>query len=141
MYAHPPAVIWPYMMRPLASNSWKVSHVDHLGTRCELAISTLGARRWVLMTPTGLPDWTSSVSSFSNSRSDSMMASKHSQSLAALPVPPYMISSWGFSAFSRLFWSILSMDSCLQPLQESVSPLAALMFLITLDVQETAIAI
>jgi hypothetical protein len=41
-----------------------------LGTRLELAISTRGAHSWVRKTPTGLPDWTSSVSSSSRSCSE-----------------------------------------------------------------------
>src|SRR6267142_1462113 len=38
--------------------------------------------------PTGLPDWTSSVSSLSSSRSERTIASNASQLLAARPVPP-----------------------------------------------------
>ena len=58
------------------------------GTRLELAISTRGAHSCVRKTPTGLPDWTSSVSSSSNSRSDSVIASNASQDRAARPLPP-----------------------------------------------------
>ncbi len=53
-----------------------------------MAISTLGANSVVLKMPTGFPDWTISVSSFSSSFSDFTMASKAAQLLAALPVPP-----------------------------------------------------
>ena len=48
------------------SNSLKWSQVAQWGTRFELAISTRGASLWVLNTPTGLPDWTSRVSSSSS---------------------------------------------------------------------------
>ena len=58
------------------------------GTSTELASSTRGAQLCVRMTPTGLPDWISSVSSASRSRSASTIASKQSQLRAALPVPP-----------------------------------------------------
>ena len=73
-------------------------------------MSTRGASAWVLNTPTGLPDWTRSVSSSSRSRSVSTMRSKHSQSLAARPSPPYTTSSPGRSATSgsRLFISMRS---------------------------------
>jgi hypothetical protein len=54
----------------------------------ELAISTRGASAWVLKTPTGLPDWTSNVSSASSRRSVSTMRSKACQSRAARPMPP-----------------------------------------------------
>ena len=53
-------------MRPLPSSSQKCSHVAHCGTSSEFAISTRGAPACVRNTPTGLPDWTSSVSSFSS---------------------------------------------------------------------------
>jgi hypothetical protein len=49
--------------QPLRSSSLKWSQLAHCGTRLELAISTRGASAWVRNTPTGLPDWTSSVSS------------------------------------------------------------------------------
>ena len=49
-------------MSPLRSSSWKQSQVAQCGTRFELAISTRGASACVRKTPTGLPDWTSSVS-------------------------------------------------------------------------------
>ena len=48
---------------PCVSSSLKWSQVAQCGTRLELAISTRGASSWVRKTPTGLPDWTSSVSS------------------------------------------------------------------------------
>jgi hypothetical protein len=64
------------------------SHVAHLGTSSELAISTRGANACVRNTPTGLPDWTSSVSSPSSRRSVSTMRSNASHERAALPVPP-----------------------------------------------------
>ena len=38
-------------------------------------MSTLGASAWVLNTPTGLPDWTTSVSSAPSFFSDSTIAS------------------------------------------------------------------
>ena len=60
----------------------------HFGTSSELAISTRGACSVVRTTPTGLPDWTSSVSSGAIVRSDSVIASKHRQSRAARPEPP-----------------------------------------------------
>jgi hypothetical protein len=54
----------------------------------ELAISTRGASACVLNTPTGLPDWTSRVSSSSSRSSVSTILSKLSQSRAARPMPP-----------------------------------------------------
>ena len=51
-------------------------------------MSTRGAHAWVRITPTGLPDCTSSVSSSSRSRRVRTMASYASQLRAALPVPP-----------------------------------------------------
>ena len=51
-------------------------------------MSTRGAHSWVRNTPTGLPDWTSRVSSPSRSRSEATMASKASQLRAARPEPP-----------------------------------------------------
>ena len=48
---------------PRRSSSRKTSQVAHLPTRFELAMRTRGAHGWVRTTPTGLPDWTSSVSS------------------------------------------------------------------------------
>ena len=51
-------------------------------------MSTRGAMSWVRITPTGLPDCTSSVSSGPIVRSDSTIASKLRQSRAARPDPP-----------------------------------------------------
>ena len=48
-------------MRPLRSSSLKCSQVLQRGTRLELASSTRGASACVWNTPTGLPDWISSV--------------------------------------------------------------------------------
>jgi len=75
MYIQLPAVIWPYIVRPLCSRSRKVSHVAHAGTSIEFAMRTRGAPGWVVNTPTGLPDWTSSVSSASSARSERTIAS------------------------------------------------------------------
>ena len=47
-----------------------------------------GAPGCVVKTPTGLPDWMSSVSSCSSARSASTMASNAAQLRAALPEPP-----------------------------------------------------
>ena len=51
-------------------------------------MSTRGAPSWVRTTPTGLPDWTSRVSSGAMVRSDPTIASKASQDRAARPLPP-----------------------------------------------------
>ena len=51
-------------------------------------MSTRGAISCVWKTPTGLPDCTSRVSSSLRRRSVATMASKLSQSRAALPAPP-----------------------------------------------------
>ena len=51
-------------------------------------MSTRGASACVGKTPTGLPDWTSSVSSERRRFSVATIVSKHSQFRAALPVPP-----------------------------------------------------
>ena len=51
-------------------------------------MSTRGAHSWVRKTPTGLPDWTSIVSSSASVRSVRHSASKASHDLAARPVPP-----------------------------------------------------
>ena len=82
-------------------------------------MSTRGAISWVSNTPTGLPLWTSSVSSSLRRRSVRTMASKLFQSRAALPAPPYTTSWSGSSATSgsRLFISMRSAASCCQPLQ------------------------
>ena len=83
-----PAVIWPYIIRPLRSSSLKCSQLAHLPTRLELAMMTRGAISCVGKTATGLPDWTSSVSSGPRRSSSRTMAWKHSQLRAALPMPP-----------------------------------------------------
>ena len=57
-----------------ASRRRNSSQVAHCGTRLELAMSTRGAHSWVRNTPTGLPDWTSRVSSSSRSCSVAMIA-------------------------------------------------------------------
>ena len=62
------------MVRPSASSRRNSAQVAHSGTSSELAMSTRGAHSWVRNTPTGLPDWTSSVSSDSRSRSVATMA-------------------------------------------------------------------
>ncbi len=51
-------------------------------------MSTRGAHSWVRITPTGLPDCTSSVSSDSSVVRARTMASYASQLRAAFPVPP-----------------------------------------------------
>ncbi len=51
------------MVSPSDSSRRNSSHVAHCGTSSELAMSTRGAHSCVRITPTGLPDWTSSVSS------------------------------------------------------------------------------
>ena len=76
------------MVSPAASRRRNSSQLAHWGTRLELAMSTRGAHSWVRNTPTGLPDWTSRVSSPSRSRSEPTMASKASQLRAARPEPP-----------------------------------------------------
>ena len=86
-----------------------------------------GCRVVVRKTPTGLPDWTSSVSSFSSRWSSATIASKASQERAARPVPPYTTRLSGSSATSgsRLFMSIRRAASCCHPLQESSVPRGA----------------
>jgi hypothetical protein len=54
----------------------------------ELAISTRGASVCVRKTPTGLPDWTSSVSSSLRVFNEATMLSKSFQVRAARPMPP-----------------------------------------------------
>src|SRR4051812_40072083 len=95
----------------------------------EFAISTRGASAWVRKTPTGLPDWTSSVSSSWSSRNAPTMRSKLSQSRAARPMPPYTTSSCGFSATSgsRLFISIRNGASVSQLLADLSGPRGARM--------------
>src|SRR5689334_7599845 len=127
MYIHEPAVIWPYIMSPFLSSSLKCSQLAQAGTRLELASSTRGASACVGNTPTGLPDWISSVSLSFNSRSDFRMASKHSQLRAARPMPPYTTSACGFSATSgsRLFCNMRNGASVSQLLQVSWLPRGA----------------
>jgi hypothetical protein len=76
-------------------------------------MSTRGAHSCVRKIPTGLPDWTSSVSSRSRLPRERTIPSKASQLRAALPDPPYTISSSGCSATSgsRLFISMRSAAS------------------------------
>src|SRR5438270_13133149 len=90
---------------------------------------TRGAHSCVRKMPTGLPLWTSRVSSCARLRSERTIASKASQLRAARPVPPYTTRSSGRSATSgsRLFISIRSAASCCQPLQESEVPRGARM--------------
>jgi len=76
------------MVSPAASSSRNRSQVAHSGTSRELASSTRGAKLWVRNTPTGLPDWTSRVSSSPSRRRVATIRSKAAQSRAARPVPP-----------------------------------------------------
>ena len=57
------------MVSPSCSSRRNSSQVAHSRTRLELAIRTRGAHSWVRKTPTGLPDWTSIVSSSPSVRS------------------------------------------------------------------------
>src|SRR3954454_18585010 len=82
MKIHEPAVICPYIVRPSVSSRRNSSQVGHSGTRLELAISTRGDHSCVRNTPTGLPDWTSSVSSPSSWRSVATIASNASHERA-----------------------------------------------------------
>src|SRR3954469_6429413 len=66
----------------MSSSSRKCSGVAHFGTMLALAISTRGANSWVRRTPTGLPLWTSKVSSGAIVRSVSTIASKLRPSVA-----------------------------------------------------------
>ena len=77
-----PAVIWPYIVRPLRFELAEVLPRGPAGTSIELAISTRGASAWVRNTPTGLPDCTSSVSSFSSARSAADDARRRTPSCA-----------------------------------------------------------
>src|SRR5256712_6231511 len=114
-------------MRPFRSRSRTTAHVAQRPTRFALAMSTRGASGWVRNTPTGLPDWTRRVSSSSNAPRVRHTASKQAQSRTAFPVPPYTTSSWGRSATSgsRLFMSIRSAASWIQPLQDRCGPRGA----------------
>ena len=76
------------MISPSSSSLRNSSQLAQSPTRLEFAISTRGAHSWVFITPTGLPDCTSIVSSGSRSRSVASSASYASQVRAALPVPP-----------------------------------------------------
>ena len=91
-------------------------------------MSTRGASEWVRKTPTGLPDWTSRVSSASSSRSAATIASYDSRFRAALPIPPYTTRSSGRSATSgsRLFISIRSGASVSQLFADRTGPVGAL---------------
>src|SRR4029453_11059059 len=115
------------MVSPAASSSRNWSQVAHSGTSRELASSTLGAKLWVRNTPTGLPDWTSRVSSPPSRRRGATIRSKAAHSRAAPPGPPYTTRSSGRSATSgsRLLQSIRRAPSCCQPRQESLGPRGA----------------
>ena len=115
------------MDRPIPSRRRNSSHVAQCGTSSELAISTRGASGWVLAIPTARPDCTSSVSSDSSSRSALTMRSKSAHDRAALPLPPYTISSSGFSATSgsRLFISMRIAASVCHDLQVRCVPRGA----------------
>src|SRR5688572_22373843 len=88
---------------------------------------THGAHSCVRSTPTGLPDWTSSVSSSPSTRSSRTIASNASQLRTARPVPPYTTRWSGSSATSgsRLFMSIRRAASWAQPRQVSSGPRGA----------------
>ena len=76
------------MVSPSCSSRRNSGQVAQSPTRFELAISTRGAHSCVVSTPTGLPDWTSSVSSSPSVVSVRTIASYASHDRAALPVPP-----------------------------------------------------
>ncbi len=76
------------MVSPAASRRRNSGQFAQSPTRLELAISTRGAHSWVRRTPTGLPDWTSMVSSSRSSVSVRTMASNAAHDRAARPVPP-----------------------------------------------------
>ena len=76
------------MVSPRSSRRRNSSQLAQSPTRLELAISTRGAHSWVRITPTGLPDCTSIVSSSPSVVSVRTSASYASQLRAALPVPP-----------------------------------------------------
>ena len=65
-----------------------MSQSAHLGTSIAFEINTRGAIACVRNTPTGFPDWTSSVSSSRSVRSVRTIASNASHERAARPVPP-----------------------------------------------------
>src|SRR4051794_38521974 len=111
----------------MASRRRNSSQFPHSGTRLELAIRTRGAHSCVRKTPTGLPDWTSIVSSLPSVVSVRTIASYASHDRAARPVPPYTTSSSGCSATSgsRLFISIRLAASAPQLFAVRSAPLAA----------------
>nr|WP_234753995.1 hypothetical protein [Arthrobacter ramosus] len=78
-------------------------------------------------TPTGLPDWTSRVSSFSRVSRVRVIASNAAQDRAARPVPPYTTRASGRSATSgsRLFINMRNGASVCQLLAVSSVPRAA----------------
>ena len=99
------------------------------GTRLELAISTRGASAWVRNTPTGLPDWISSVSSSPSSRQafDDLRRSTPScgppcRCRRKPPGPRGRSATSG----SRLFISMRSGASVSQLLADSFVPIGAL---------------
>src|SRR5665811_1293873 len=115
------------MVRPRCSRRRNSGQFAQSPTRLLLAMITRGAHSWVRITPTGRPDWTSMVSSFSSVVRVRTIASKDFQSRAALPVPPYTTRSSGRSAFSgsRLFISIRSGASVVHDLAVRVVPRGA----------------
>ena len=76
------------MVSPAASRRRNSGQFAQSPTRLELAISTRGAHSCVRITPTGLPDWTSMVSSSRRRLSVAIIASNAAQDRAARPVPP-----------------------------------------------------
>ncbi len=137
IYIHEPAVICPYIINPLFSNSRKYSQFAHFGTRFELAMRTRGAHSCVLNTATGLPLCTRSVSSISISFRVFTIASKDSQFLAALPVPPYTMRCAGSFATSgsRLFMSKRRGASVCHDFAFNLVPLGALISLMNGSMQ------
>src|SRR4051794_6882321 len=119
--------MWPYIVSPSASRRRNSAQFAHSGTRLELAIRTRGAHGWVVNTPTGLPDWISSVSSSASVVSAAQIASKASHERAARPVPPYTTRSSGRSATSgsRLFISMRNAASVAHDRHVSVVPRGA----------------
>src|ERR1035441_9076489 len=115
------------MVRPIFSRRLNSSQFDQCPTRLELASSTRGDSGCVRKMPTGRPDCTSSVSSLASDSSARTMAWKLGQSRAARPVPPYTISSSGFSATSgsRLLCSMRRAASWCHPWQRRVAPRGA----------------
>src|SRR2546430_626301 len=107
------------MVSPRDSRRRNSSQVAHCGTRLEWAISPRGAHSGVRITPPGLPDWTSRVSSPWRSCRLRTIASWAGQLRAARPEPPYTMSWSGCSATSgsRLFISMRIAPSVAQLLQ------------------------